>query len=76
MNLPEILSEKGAKGENITDKVGNRVSFPTMFSPLGVGGMDKRRPEILKLMAKRLRVVTLNLRLPPSTSQLLNILNI
>ena len=30
MNLPEILSEKGAKG---------------------VGGRDKRRPEILKLMA-------------------------
>ena len=39
------------KGENIVGKVENRLLFPEMFSPLGVGGKDKRRPEMLKLMA-------------------------
>ena len=36
---------------NIADKVENHVSFFAMYFPLGVGGMDKRRSEILKLMA-------------------------
>ena len=39
------------KGEYIAVKVENHVSFFAMYFPLGVGGMDKRRSEILKLMA-------------------------
>jgi len=39
------------KGENIADKVENRVSFPAVFSPLGVGGSTPKPPNALKLMA-------------------------
>jgi len=39
------------KGENIADKVENRISFPAVFSPLGVGGSTPKPPNALKLMA-------------------------
>jgi len=39
------------KGENTAGKETRFSTLSAMFSPLGVGGMDKRRHKTLKLMA-------------------------